>query len=107
MIVHYFMNFLQCAVFGALMRPLTVEVAVKEEQEEDESLVLRLPDGSEVHTGSVEQDGGQLSLAEGQSPSHTRLPLPTITEQVRAMSSNSSVMVKDCYPGSRRRESGE
>ena len=95
---------MQCAVFGALMRPLTVEVAVKEEQEEDESLVVRLPDGS-VHTGlSVEQDtGGQGSLAEGQSPSHTRLPLPTITEQVSAMSDNN--ILAHCYAGSWRRQS--
>merc|ERR1719167_932737 len=42
---------LQCAVFGALMRPLSVEVLVKEEEEED-SCVVKLPDGT-VHTQAV------------------------------------------------------
>ena len=58
---------LQCAVFGALMRPLSVDVMVKEEQEEDESLVLKLPDGS-VHTMMEQEAAGQsgqlASLAE-------------------------------------------
>ena len=75
---------LQCAVFGALMRPLTVEVMVKTEEEEDENLIVKLPDGT-IHNGTVDHNDstGQLSsLADGQSPSHTRLPLPTITEQV-------------------------
>ena len=93
---------LQCAVFGALMRPLSVQVTLKEEeaaQDEDgwENIsmqcknictprcrcVLRLPDGSTV-TSTVGGDtgGSKVSLTESQSPSHGRLPLPTITEQV-------------------------
>ena len=46
--------------------------------------VLRLPDGSTV-TSTVGGDtgGSKVSLTESQSPSHGRLPLPTITEQVR------------------------
>ena len=45
--------------------------------------VLRLPDGSTV-TSTVGGDtgGSKVSLTESQSPSHGRLPLPTITEQV-------------------------
>ena len=63
------------------MRPLSVEVLVKEEEEED-SCVVKLPDGT-VHTQAVRVPStGQLSqLTETQSPSHARLPLPTITEQ--------------------------
>ena len=46
--------------------------------------MLRLPDGSTV-TSTVGGDtgGSKVSLTESQSPSHGRLPLPTITEQVR------------------------
>ena len=76
---------LQCAVFGALMRPLSVDVVVKEDEEDPEdNCVLKLPDGT-IHTQTVElaDSTGQLSsLADTQSPSHGRLPLPTITEQV-------------------------
>jgi len=75
---------LQCAVFGALMRPLTMSVLVEEEEdEEDDRCVLRLPDGT-IHTQSVTKNdsNGQLSaLNEVPSPSHGRLPMPTITEQ--------------------------
>ena len=66
------------------MRPLSVQVYVKEEphqeeeDEEEEKCILKLPDGS-VHSQSLE-----LAVTEGQtqSPSHTKLslPLPTITE---------------------------
>ena len=61
------------------MRPLSVQVYVKEEEveeeeeEEEENCILRLPDGT-VHT-----------LSGLESPSHARLPLPTITEQVLDM----------------------
>ena len=75
---------LQCAVFGALMRPLSVQVQVteenEEEDEEDDNCVLKLPDGT-IHT-SVQascEKNVQLS-SESQSPSQGRL-LPTITEQ--------------------------
>eukprot|EP00092_Neocalanus_flemingeri_P041880 GFUD01045614.1.p1 GENE.GFUD01045614.1~~GFUD01045614.1.p1 ORF type:complete len:717 (-),score=114.69 GFUD01045614.1:192-2342(-) len=74
---------LQCAVFGALMRPLSMTVLVEEEDEEEDKCVLKLPDGT-IHTQSVNKTGsnGQLSaLSEVPSPSHGRLPLPTITEQ--------------------------
>jgi len=37
---------LQCAVFGALMRPLTVSVLVMEQDEEGEKCTLKLPDGT-------------------------------------------------------------
>ena len=58
------------------MRPLSVQVFAKEEEDEEDeykedNCVLRLPDGT-IHT-----------LADVESPSHARLPLPTITEQVR------------------------
>lgn len=75
---------LQCAVFGALMRPLSVQVQVNEENDEeeddDDNCVLKLPDGT-IHT-AVQASGDknvQLS-SESQSPSQGRL-LPTITEQ--------------------------
>lgn len=56
------------------MRPLSVQVFAKEEEDEEDeykedNCVLRLPDGT-IHT-----------LADVESPSHGRLPLPTITEQ--------------------------
>ena len=75
---------LQCAVFGALMRPLSIQVQVNEEKDEeeddDDNCVLKLPDGT-IHTAfqaSVEKNV-QLS-SDSQSPSQGRL-LPTITEQ--------------------------
>jgi len=75
---------LQCAVFGALMRPLSMSVLVEEEEEEEEDkCVLKLPDGT-IHTQTVTKNdsNGQLSaLNEVPSPSHGRIPLPTITEQ--------------------------
>jgi len=69
---------LQCAVFGALMRPLSMSVMVEEEEEEEEC-VLKLPDGT-VHIQTVDSQGQLSSLAEVPSPSHSRMPLPTITE---------------------------
>ena len=63
------------------MRPLSVQVYVKEEpheeqeEEEDEKCILKLPDGT-VHSQSLE--------VQSQSPSHTKLPLPTITELAAA-----------------------
>lgn len=70
---------LQCAVFGALMRPLTMSVLVEEEEEEDEC-VLKLPDGT-IHIQTVDSNGQLSALDEVPSPSHGRMPLPTITEQ--------------------------
>ena len=73
-------------VFGALMRPLSVQVYVKDEEqeeqeeEEEEKCILKLPDGT-VHSQSLELG---LTESQTQSPSHTKLPLPTITEQAAA-----------------------
>ena len=50
-------------VFGALMRPLSVQVYVKEEEEEEEEeekCILKLPDGT-LHSQSLE-----LGLTESQ-----------------------------------------
>jgi len=70
---------LQCAVFGALMRPLSMSVLVEEEEEEDECM-LKLPDGT-IHIQHVDSNGQLSALNEVPSPSHGRMPLPTITEQ--------------------------
>jgi len=75
---------LQCAVFGALMRPLSIPVIIEEEEQEDDTLsqthTLKLPDGT-VHIQSVDSHPHLTTLAEVPSPSHGRMPLPTITEQ--------------------------
>ena len=97
---------LQCAVFGALMRPLSVQVQVteenEEEDEEDDNCVLKLPDGT-IHT-SVQascEKNVQLS-SESQSPSQGRL-LPTITEQgvknnaVGGSQVNKKIVIKYSY----------
>lgn len=77
---------LQCAVFGALMRPLSVQVQVQvndendEEDDEDDNCVLKLPDGT-IHTAVQASSEKNVQLSpESQSPSQGRL-LPTITEQ--------------------------
>ena len=62
------------------MRPLSVQVYVKEEPQEEEECILKLPDGT-VHSQSLELG---LTESQTQSPSHTKLPLPTITEQAAA-----------------------
>ena len=47
---------------------------------EEEKCILKLPDGT-VHSQSLELG---LTESQTQSPSHTKLPLPTITEQAAA-----------------------
>jgi len=52
---------------------------VVEEEEEEEECVLKLPDGT-IHIQTVDSHGQLSALAEVPSPSHSRMPLPTITE---------------------------
>jgi len=77
---------LQCAVCGALMRPLELTVNLEEREEEDEDkFVLNLPDGTSHKQFVRESESGTHLDQVAPSPSHRVLPtlseLPTITEQ--------------------------
>jgi len=80
---------LQCAVCGALMRPLDLTVNLEEEQEDDK-FILNLPDGTShkqvVKDDDVSSTGSSMYFDQmPSSPSHrvltTLKELPTITEQ--------------------------
>jgi len=78
---------LQCAVCGALMRPLELPVNVEDEDDEDK-FVLNLPDGTSHKQVVKDGDCSNSSSTHFEmpsSPSHRVLPtlkeLPTITEQ--------------------------
>merc|ERR550519_2367475 len=94
---------LQCAVFGALMRPLSLSVLVEEEVEEEPVLKMKLPDGQSVtglrHSIAPSEQGSGGDLA---SPSQLKIPpLPTITEQSVTAAANTKEehqSIQDVFP---------